>query len=486
MRRTTRRAGWSSRRQRRRSSAATTSSRTCPRPAGRSSRGRSSRPRSTSRSSSSATSRCRCAPRTSRGRCGASSMPSSATAVGRDRRLPGDHDPQLGRAGPGRAVADSVGDRAEPEAADGASAAEAASRSRRATCAGSTRSAARTSTTPRSSRSTTGPATSSPRRQRRLLPGRPGEPEVRAECVAGAAAPADRPGSRSSTRAPSTPGRCPRAACSSTSRPSSTADRTGRRATPTSSTVARSSSVERSSSPSTSRRSGRSQRVGNEAVADRAEALGIRFHGRPRGVPPGGACRGDRDRRGPAARPHGGVRRDRQRRRRAAAADDPRGPRRGRQDHLPAHRSPSRCRRSAPRPRTSSPTSWPATPIRDRTPSGRTSSSFATGPNGSHRPTAVKTGTANDARDLATYGYLGPPEDPDAPALAVGIWMGNSDHSNPSSSRPATSLTAAAPLWRRASATSPPMPPIADFPIPDGLVAATIAPVAQAAGPWTP
>ena len=35
-----------------------------------------------------------------------------------------------------------------------------------------------------------------------------------------------------------------------------------------------------------------------------------------------------------------------------------------------------------------------------------------------------------------------------APALAVGVWMGNSDHSIPRSSEPATSLTAAAPLWR--------------------------------------
>ncbi len=34
------------------------------------------------------------------------------------------------------------------------------------------------------------------------------------------------------------------------------------------------------------------------------------------------------------------------------------------------------------------------------------------GPNGEHRPVAVKTGTANDARDLATYGYLAPPADP--------------------------------------------------------------------------
>ncbi len=68
------------------------------------------------------------------------------------------------------------------------------------------------------------------------------------------------------------------------------------------------------------------------------------------------------------------------------------------------------------------------------------------GKGGSRRPAAVKTGTSNDARDLATYGYLAPPKD-DRPALAVGVWMGNSDHSNPRSKEPAISLTAAAPLW---------------------------------------
>jgi membrane peptidoglycan carboxypeptidase len=98
------------------------------------------------------------------------------------------------------------------------------------------------------------------------------------------------------------------------------------------------------------------------------------------------------------------------------------------------------------------------------------------GPDGSHRPAAVKTGTANEARDLATYGYLAPPADPTAPALAVGIWMGNSDHSNPSpsSGKAATSLTAAAPLWRAYVRDVTEGTPNADFPIPGGLVAATI------------
>ncbi len=69
------------------------------------------------------------------------------------------------------------------------------------------------------------------------------------------------------------------------------------------------------------------------------------------------------------------------------------------------------------------------------------------GPGGSRRPAAAKTGTTNDARDLGTYGYL-PASGEDGVGLAVGIWMGNSDHSFPGSNKPATSLTAAAPLWR--------------------------------------
>ena len=69
------------------------------------------------------------------------------------------------------------------------------------------------------------------------------------------------------------------------------------------------------------------------------------------------------------------------------------------------------------------------------------------GPDGERRPAAVKTGTTNDARDLGTYGYL-PPQPDGGVGLAVGIWLGNSDHSMPDTRKPATSLTAAAPMWR--------------------------------------
>ncbi len=108
------------------------------------------------------------------------------------------------------------------------------------------------------------------------------------------------------------------------------------------------------------------------------------------------------------------------------------------------------------------------------------------GPGGRHRPVAAKTGTANDARDLATYGFLAPPRDPKAPALAIGLWMGNSDHSNPRSRKPAISLTAAAPLWHAFVRDLTAKQPIARFSAPKGVVQARIdAWTGGAPGPWT-
>src|SRR5207302_880996 len=67
--------------------------------------------------------------------------------------------------------------------------------------------------------------------------------------------------------------------------------------------------------------------------------------------------------------------------------------------------------------------------------------------NGSvRRPAAYKTGTTSDNRDVHAYGYLAPPKDPKAPALAVGVWMGNSDNSPV---KDTLSLTSSAPLWSR-------------------------------------
>jgi len=107
------------------------------------------------------------------------------------------------------------------------------------------------------------------------------------------------------------------------------------------------------------------------------------------------------------------------------------------------------------------------------------------GKGGSRRPAAVKTGTSNDARDLATYGFLAPSTD-DHPSIAVGVWMGNSDHSNPRAKEPAISLTAAAPLWHAFVRDYTKSWPVADFKRPKGLVKATIdAWSGGKPGPWT-
>jgi membrane peptidoglycan carboxypeptidase len=98
----------------------------------------------------------------------------------------------------------------------------------------------------------------------------------------------------------------------------------------------------------------------------------------------------------------------------------------------------------------------------------------------------VKTGTANDARDLSTYGYLAPPRKDSAPAWAVGVWLGNSDHSTPRSRNPAISLTGAAPLWQSYVRRLTRDDPIADFQKPKGVVSARIdAWSGGRPGPWT-
>src|SRR6478752_3632048 len=107
------------------------------------------------------------------------------------------------------------------------------------------------------------------------------------------------------------------------------------------------------------------------------------------------------------------------------------------------------------------------------------------GKGGSRRPVAVKTGTANDARDLATYGFLAPGAG-DHPSLAVGLWMGNSDHSNPKSKEPAISLTAAAPLWHAFVRDYTNGWPVTSFSRPGGVVRAKIdAWTGGKPGPWT-
>ncbi len=90
---------------------------------------------------------------------------------------------------------------------------------------------------------------------------------------------------------------------------------------------------------------------------------------------------------------------------------------------------------------------------------------------GTRRPAALKTGTTNDTKDLAAYGYLAPPEDPAAPALAVGVWMGNSDNSE---TKGVFSLESTAPLWQAFVSEVSEGLPIATFPQPDGIVQARV------------
>jgi membrane peptidoglycan carboxypeptidase len=94
-------------------------------------------------------------------------------------------------------------------------------------------------------------------------------------------------------------------------------------------------------------------------------------------------------------------------------------------------------------------------------------------PNGARRPAAAKTGTTDNVRDLSTYGFLAPPTDPNAAGLAVGVWLGNSDHSAPRTDNPATSL-AAANMWRSFVRDYTKHWPNAAFTPPPGVVRATI------------
>ncbi len=84
---------------------------------------------------------------------------------------------------------------------------------------------------------------------------------------------------------------------------------------------------------------------------------------------------------------------------------------------------------------------------------------------GKRRPAAFKTGTTDQTKDLAAFGYLAAPSDPTAQQLVTGVWMGNSD------STPATvySLDSAGGLWQSYFTQISSKLPIADFAKPTGL-----------------
>jgi penicillin-binding protein 1A len=96
---------------------------------------------------------------------------------------------------------------------------------------------------------------------------------------------------------------------------------------------------------------------------------------------------------------------------------------------------------------------------------------FAVYRDGKRRPAAYKTGTTNDNRDVHAYGYLAPPKDPDRPALAVGVWMGNS---NNDPNRGSLSLDSSAPLWSAIIEEVSKPYGISSFRAPSGLVTANV------------
>jgi penicillin-binding protein 1A len=87
------------------------------------------------------------------------------------------------------------------------------------------------------------------------------------------------------------------------------------------------------------------------------------------------------------------------------------------------------------------------------------------------RPAAYKTGTTSDNRDVHAYGYVAPPANPKAPAIVVGVWMGNSDNSPDTDT---LSLGSSAPLWSRITAEVTKGTPIVDFRQPKGLTKVSV------------
>jgi membrane peptidoglycan carboxypeptidase len=87
--------------------------------------------------------------------------------------------------------------------------------------------------------------------------------------------------------------------------------------------------------------------------------------------------------------------------------------------------------------------------------------------NGKRRPAAYKTGTTDESKDVDAFGFVAPPDDPQQPAIAVGVWMGNSDAM---AVQPLLSTTSTAPLWNRIITEVTKGTPLASFKRPDGIV----------------
>jgi penicillin-binding protein 1A len=86
---------------------------------------------------------------------------------------------------------------------------------------------------------------------------------------------------------------------------------------------------------------------------------------------------------------------------------------------------------------------------------------------GVRRPATVKTGTTDENKDIDAFGYVAPPKDPDQPAIAVGVWLGNSDAT---AINPVTSVSSSEPLWSEIMTEVTKGTPIAKFERPNGIV----------------
>ena len=109
------------------------------------------------------------------------------------------------------------------------------------------------------------------------------------------------------------------------------------------------------------------------------------------------------------------------------------------------------------------------------------------GPGGAYRPAGLKTGTTNDVRDLSAYGLLAKPRDPKQPAIALGVWMGNSNHTPPLLGN-AVIFASDGPgeVWHAWMREYMKGKPVTDFERPKGLVQATIDAFSGGKpGPWT-
>lgn len=97
------------------------------------------------------------------------------------------------------------------------------------------------------------------------------------------------------------------------------------------------------------------------------------------------------------------------------------------------------------------------------------------GPGGRRRIMALKTGTTNGVKDVSTYGLLPQPSNKKSPALAVGVWMGNSDHASPRfTSLEVFATDSAGKLWKSFMRDYTNGMPVADFKRPKGVTQVSI------------